>query len=46
MDLNGNGSLNNCSKDRCANLSVYRDEDLPVTGDWSGDGVTKVGLYR
>ena len=20
--------------------------DLPVTGDWSGDGVTKVGLYR
>ena len=46
MDVNGNGSLNNCSKDRCANLSVYRDGDLPVTGDWSGDGVTKVGLYR
>jgi hypothetical protein len=46
MDVNGNGSLNNCSKDRCASLSVYRDGDLPVTGDWSGDGVTKVGLYR
>lgn len=46
MDVNGNGSLNNCGKDRCANLSVYQDGDLPVTGDWSGDGVTKVGLYR
>jgi List-Bact-rpt repeat protein len=46
MDVNGNGSLNNCSKDRCASLSVYRDGDLPVTGDWSGDGVTQVRLYR
>ena len=46
MDVNGNGSLNNCSKDRCASLSVYRDGDLPVTGDWNGDGVTQVGLYR
>ena len=46
MDVNGNGSLNSCSKDRCASMSVYRDGDLPVTGDWSGDGVTKVGLYR
>ena len=46
MDVNGNGSLNNCSKDRCASLSVYRDGDLPVTGNWNGDGVTQVGLYR
>jgi hypothetical protein len=46
MDVNGDGSLDRCGKDRCANLSVYQDGDLPVTGDWSGDGVTKVGLYR
>jgi len=46
LDVNGNGSWNSCNKDRCASLSVYRDGDLPVTGDWSGDGVTKVGLYR
>jgi len=46
LDVNGNGSWNSCSKDRCASLSVYRDGDLPVTGDWNGRGVTKVGLYR
>jgi Divergent InlB B-repeat domain len=46
LDVNGNGSLNSCSKDRCASLSVYREGDLPVTGDWNGDGVTQVGLYR
>jgi Divergent InlB B-repeat domain len=46
LDVNGNGSLDRCSKDRCASLSVYRDGDLPVTGDWNGDGVTQVGLYR
>jgi hypothetical protein len=46
MDVNGNGIQNSCSKDRCASLSVYREGDLPVTGDWNGDGVTQVGLYR
>jgi hypothetical protein len=32
--------------DRCANLKIYRAGDLPVTGDWDGNGTTQVGLFR
>jgi hypothetical protein len=46
LDVNGNWSLQDCRRDRCASLSVYRDGDLPVVGDWKGEGITQVGLYR
>ena len=46
LDENGNGSFKNCGNDKCASLSIYRDGDLPVVGDWKGDGITQVGLYR
>jgi hypothetical protein len=46
LDENGNGSFKNCGNDKCASLSVYRDGDLPLVGDWKGDGITQVGLYR
>jgi List-Bact-rpt repeat protein len=46
LDVNGNGKLNSCDSDRCANLKLYQPGDLPVTGDWNGDGTTQVGLFR
>ena len=46
LDLNGNGSFNGCKVDNCANLNTYLAGDLPVTGDWNGNGTTKVGLFR
>jgi len=46
LDANGDGKLKNCSKDQCAILSVYQDGDLPVTGDWNGNGTTQLGLFR
>jgi List-Bact-rpt repeat protein len=46
LDANGDGKLKNCRRDQCAILSVYQDGDLPVTGDWNGNGITQLGLFR
>ena len=46
LDLNGNENLDNCKIDRCATLSVYQGGDVPVAGDWTGGGITQVGLFR
>jgi hypothetical protein len=44
--LGGKGKWNTCDWDRCGYLKVYQAGDLPVTGDWNGDGRTQVGLFR
>jgi hypothetical protein len=46
LDVNGNGKLNTCDRDRCGNLRNYRTGDLPVTGSWNGNGLTQLGLFR
>jgi hypothetical protein len=46
LDKNSDRKLGNCSADTCAYLSVYLNGDLPVVGDWNGNGVTKLGLFR
>jgi len=46
LDRNGNEKWNGCDRDRCANLKIYQAGDLPVTGDWDGNGTTQVGLFR
>ena len=46
LDLNGNEILDNCKTDHCATLNVYQDGDVPVAGDWTGGGITPVGLFR
>jgi hypothetical protein len=46
LDIGGNGKWNTCDWDRCAYLNVYQAGDLPVTGDWDGNGTTRVGLFR
>jgi Divergent InlB B-repeat domain len=46
LDEGSDGSLGSCRRDQCAYLSVYVNGDLPVVGDWNGDGTTKLGLFR
>ena len=44
VDVNGNGTWNGCGTDGCYNFGIA--EDLPVTGDWNGDGFTEIGVFR
>jgi hypothetical protein len=44
LDLNGNGSFDNCNRDAC--LSFGQSGDLPVVGDWDNSGKTKIGVFR
>jgi hypothetical protein len=46
LDANGDGILNNCRKDICPRLRNFVSGDLPVVGDWTGSGVSRLGLYR
>jgi len=45
LDASGNGNLN-CLWDYCFRFSNYANGDVPVAGDWTGSGLTRVGLYR
>jgi hypothetical protein len=44
LDYNGNGQWDGCAVDRCLQIGV--NEDIPLVGDWSGSGTSKVGAYR
>jgi hypothetical protein len=46
LDRNGDGDFLRCAKDRCASFKNYQSGDLPVVGDWTGDGVSQIGLFR
>jgi List-Bact-rpt repeat protein len=46
LDVNTNGILDSCRKEKCLRLSVYANGDLPVTGDWTGRGTTQLGFFR
>jgi hypothetical protein len=45
LDLNGNGKLDNCFKDRCLGPFGHPD-DLPVAGDWTGTGQVRIGVFN
>ncbi|MDP2606994.1 MAG: fibronectin type III domain-containing protein [Deltaproteobacteria bacterium] len=45
LDRNGSRSWNGCSKDTCVN-DFGAPGDLPIAGDWSGDGISKIGIFR
>jgi hypothetical protein len=45
LDRNGSRSWNGCSKDTCVN-DFGAPGDLPITGDWSGNGISKIGIFR
>ena len=44
LDRNGSNSWEGCSVDLCVQLFTGSDA-LPVVGDWSGSGTTKMGLF-
>jgi hypothetical protein len=45
LDLDGNRQIGKCTMDRCIS-SFGLPGDLPVVGDWSGDGTDKIGVFR
>jgi len=46
LDLNGNGVWDGCEVDACIEAFGGSKEDIPVIGDWNGDGKDKIGVYR
>ena len=45
LDRNANRTWNGCNKDRCIS-SFGQPGDVPITGDWNGTGISKIGLFR
>jgi len=46
LDKNGNGLLEDCQVDLCIENFGGSSGDIPVVGDWNGDGKDKIGIYR
>ena len=45
LDLNGNFAWDGTTTDRLISWSTGQAGEVPVYGDWNGDGKTKVGVY-
>jgi hypothetical protein len=46
LDLDGNGIYDDCPLDRGCFRFGTQIGDIPVTGDWTGSGRTKIGFFR
>jgi FtsP/CotA-like multicopper oxidase with cupredoxin domain len=46
LDTNGNGVWDTRTIDTRFGSYTQRPEDVPVVGDWNGNGVDKIGVYR
>ncbi len=46
LDADGSGTLDNCVSDICIDAFGGNRGDLPVVGDWDGEGKDKIGIYR
>jgi hypothetical protein len=44
LDANGNSAWDGCATDKC--IAIGEANDVPLVGDWNGNGVTKVGVFR
>jgi len=44
LDLNGNGLFDGCTTDSCRG-PFGTTGDLPVAGDWTGNGRTQIGVF-
>jgi hypothetical protein len=44
LDSNGNSQWDGCGIDLCLQIGLYG--DIPLVGDWNGDGKSKVGTFR
>ncbi|RII27784.1 MAG: copper oxidase [Geobacter sp.] len=45
LDLNGNGAWDGTPTDGIFNFGVGLTGAIPVTGDWTGNGTTKIGVF-
>ncbi|HXG51633.1 MAG TPA: InlB B-repeat-containing protein [candidate division Zixibacteria bacterium] len=45
LDRNENRTWNGCGKDTCIS-SFGSPGDIPVTGDWNGTGIARIGVFR
>ena len=45
FDINGNGHLDSCRNIDLCVKSFGKSGDLPVVGDWTGNGKTKIGVF-
>jgi hypothetical protein len=45
LDLKGNGIEGNCNSDACLKFPIAQG-DFPVSGDWNGTGIAKIGTFR
>ena len=46
VDFNSNGTWDGCDIDGCSGFFGGLPKDFPVAGDWTGDGRSKIGIYR
>ena len=46
LDFNGNETLQSCKIDKCPEFSIFEAGDVPVSGDWTGRGISQLGLFR
>jgi hypothetical protein len=50
LDTTGNGTYDDCNvgtvRDWCPSLSISQPTDLPVVGDWTGNGKIRLGQFR
>ncbi|MBF0559789.1 MAG: DUF2012 domain-containing protein, partial [Nitrospirae bacterium] len=52
LDYQGTGTWAGCgapsdtTKDECFSGFGWESDDMPVVGDWNGDGRSKIGVYR
>ena len=46
LDYNGNGVWDGPTVDKAIFWSTGQSTDVPVMGDWNGDGRTKIGIYN
>ena len=46
LDADGDGLFDDCSQDKCVKEFGGLRGDVPVAGDWTGDGKSKIGIYR
>jgi len=46
LDYNGNGVWDSPTVDKQYTFVTYVAGDMPVTGDWNGNGKTSIGIFR